>query len=85
MFAVWQLPPLEPQSSEDSVSAFEQATWLEAEERGRNPGASTLYGNSPTHLETPEERLAKEHAAEAAMKQLLGKDESSLGHMLWLC
>ena len=85
MFAVWQLLPLEPQSSQDSASAIEQATWLEAEERGRNAGSSTFYFNPPTHLETPEERLAKERAAEAAMKQLLGKDESSLGHVSWLC
>ena len=85
MFAVWQLPPLEPQSSQDSASAFEQATWLEAEERGRNPAASTLYSNSPMRVETPEERLAKERAAEAAMNLLLGKDESSLGHVSRLC
>ncbi|KAL0045650.1 hypothetical protein WJX82_000668 [Trebouxia sp. C0006] len=70
-----ELPPFEPQSSQDSASAFEQATWLEAEERGRNPGASTLHANPPIHLETPEERLAKERAAEAAMKQLLEEEE----------
>ena len=85
MFAVWQLPPLEPESSQDSASAFEQATWLEAEERGRNPAASTLYANPPTHLETPEERLAKERAAEAAMQQLLGEHQSTLGYMSRLC
>ncbi|KAL0021187.1 hypothetical protein WJX77_011045 [Trebouxia sp. C0004] len=70
-----ELPPLEPQSSQDSASAFEQATWLEAEERGRNPGASALYANPPPYLETPEERLAKERAAEEAMRQLLEEEE----------
>ncbi|KAL0043335.1 hypothetical protein WJX79_001721 [Trebouxia sp. C0005] len=72
-----ELPPLEPQSSQDSasVSAFEQATWLEAEERGRNPAAFPLYANPATRLETPEERLAKERAADAAMQQLLEEEE----------
>ena len=59
-------------------AAFAQAAWREADEQGRRAAMSSVgpgtYTSHPgSQGETPQQRLAKQLAADAAMKELLGQ------------
>ena len=66
-------------------AAYGQAAWREADEQGRRAAMSSVGpGTDPAHPgsqgETPQQRLAKQLAADAAMKELLGQTHRQLCH-----
>ena len=75
-----QVPPLEkrpPAQQDVEEAAFGQAAWREADEQGRRAAMSSVgpgtYTSHPGGMDTPQQRLAKQLAADAAMKELLGQ------------
>jgi len=79
-----QIPSLEDRLAKEEAeeatfeqASREQAAWREAEEQQRRAAMNRVGpGTSTSHyadvMETPQQRLTKQLAADAAMKQLLG-------------